>query len=397
METTNLIRFVPEGCEPDVVKQKKEVNKHSLTGDEAKSFYEDLIKDESKPGKSRRTRKERKSSIEKSNSIKNDGIKVAKQEKHEILLSDTHASLKQVKKAEEELVHIKEEFDRYSCYCNNFEESDKRLKEKREVDHTLVNTSIQSYMLKCAQNGDLQGLKKLFKNEKDLDVDFQDGYGWTALMCAAVSRHIDVIKFLLSMGANKYILNNKEKTVLELCEEVGAIDAKIIINTFTKHSDDNLVSVNKNVTFFCDVCNRQFNECTQQKHETSTLHLFNLRLKPIPDKFSIPESNRGFQLMRKSGWDGCKGLGPEGQGSKYPVKTTLKRDRLCLGSEVKEKAKVTHFGPKDVGAVKTVNKHSGRVMSARTVAKKERIRREKRDKQWERNLRTYMNIDSPLL
>ncbi|XP_060565716.1 G patch domain and ankyrin repeat-containing protein 1 homolog [Ruditapes philippinarum] len=392
MENTNLIRFVPEGCENDVVKQKKQVNKESLTGEEAKSFYEDLIKDDIESEQTRkRNRKGKRNSKEKSK----DGMKINLKKKHTITLCDTYNALEQ-RKVTKEIVEIKQELDEPSFGIDSFDSGVERLYEKRKVNHSEVNKSIQMHMLKCAQNGDLPGLKKLFKNEKDLDVDFQDGYGWTALMCAAVSRHIEVIKFLISVGANKYILNNEEKTVLEICEEVGAIDAKIVINTFTGRSDEK-PAVNKNVTFFCDVCKSEFRECTKIKHETSTVHLFSLRLKPKPDQFSIPESNRGFQLMRKSGWDGCKGLGPEGQGTKYPVKTTLKRDRLCLGSEVKEKAKVTHFGPKDLEAVKTVHKHSQRVMSARTVAKRERIRREKRDKQWERNLRTYMNIDSPYL
>jgi hypothetical protein len=36
-------------------------------------------------------------------------------------------------------------------------------------------------------------------------------------------------------------------------------------------------------------------------------------------------------MMLRSGWDGRKGLGPEGQGQRYPVKTILKKDRKCLG------------------------------------------------------------------
>ena len=39
----------------------------------------------------------------------------------------------------------------------------------------------------------------------------------------------------------------------------------------------------------------------------------------------------------------CKGLGPEGTGRKYPVKTILKQDRRCLGSKSKEKASDLHI------------------------------------------------------
>jgi hypothetical protein len=55
--------------------------------------------------------------------------------------------------------------------------------------------------------------------------------------------------------------------------------------------------------------------------------------------------------MLRSGWDGRKGLGPEGQGQRYPVKTILKKDRKCLGSLKEEKPKITHFNANEKKAI----------------------------------------------
>lgn len=50
-----------------------------------------------------------------------------------------------------------------------------------------------------------------------------------------------------------------------------------------------------------------------------------------------------------------RGLGKEGQGKQYPIKTVLKRDRQGLGlEENKRKAKISHFEALDERAVETV-------------------------------------------
>jgi hypothetical protein len=61
--------------------------------------------------------------------------------------------------------------------------------------------------------------------------------------------------------------------------------------------------------------------------------------------YGIPASNRGYQILVKGGWDREKGLGADGSGHKFPLKTVMKRDRAGLGGSTKEKARVTHFTP----------------------------------------------------
>ena len=90
------------------------------------------------------------------------------------------------------------------------------------------------------------------------------------------------------------------------------------------------------------------------------------------------------------------GLGPDGIGRKFPVKTVLKRDRLGLGSKESEKARVTHFGPNDYNAVKrrkVSSKEKQKGKEQRRISRRERQATEKKERNWERNMRIYMNSE----
>merc|ERR1719391_788067 len=67
--------------------------------------------------------------------------------------------------------------------------------------------------------------------------------------------------------------------------------------------------------------------------------------------FILPESNVGFRLMKKRGWDGVSGLGQSGSGKLFPVKTTFKHDKRGLEVGCKKKMRITHFGPNDISSV----------------------------------------------
>lgn len=49
--------------------------------------------------------------------------------------------------------------------------------------------------------------------------------------------------------------------------------------------------------------------------------------------FQAPSNNKGFQIMRKHGWNDMKGLGPQQTGRVQPVPTVLKRNRTGVGLE----------------------------------------------------------------
>lgn len=83
-------------------------------------------------------------------------------------------------------------------------------------------------------------------------------------------------------------------------------------------------------------------------------------------------------------------------GRKYPVKTVLKRDRLGLGSKGSQQARVTHFGPNDHSAVKRkkdLTKQGEKKEVRKKISRWERLAKEKKEKNWERNMRIYMNSE----
>ena len=114
---------------------------------------------------------------------------------------------------------------------------------------------------------------------------------------------------------------------------------------------------------YCDACGREYLG-TEADHLTNLSHLVRLtnffefpeimnfevrvnRTNPTHSGFFIPEWNAGFKLLRKAGWGGESGLGRRAQvslfriranenlnfqGTKYPVKTILKRNRAGLGA-----------------------------------------------------------------
>lgn len=54
-------------------------------------------------------------------------------------------------------------------------------------------------LLRCAHEGDISGVKDLLS--KGVDINFQDTYFWTAVMCASWSGQRAVVRLLLQQGA----------------------------------------------------------------------------------------------------------------------------------------------------------------------------------------------------
>jgi len=102
----------------------------------------------------------------------------------------------------------------------------------------------------------------------------------------------------------------------------------------------------RHVEFYCESCRQSFCNTSREQHSTSIVHL--LSSSPciaVPTMYSIPASNKGYQILVKGGWDREKGLGADGSGHKFPLKTVMKRDRTGLGGATEEKARVTHLTP----------------------------------------------------
>ena len=184
-----------------------------------------------------------------------------------------------------------------------------------EMVKNFTHEHIQNLVLKCAQEGDLPGLKHLLKSGS-VDLNCTDSFGWTPLMCASFGGHIDVVKFLLSLDkVDDRYRNKKGQSALGLSTKAGHCDIrKLLVNhrapvmsssssshkkekaqlksTFNKKLDQSFIS-----EFFCDVCQIQVKNTTKSVHESSTVHLLSRHPQPLPESYFLSEQNRGFQIM----------------------------------------------------------------------------------------------------
>eukprot|EP00041_Stephanoeca_diplocostata_P011281 m.183619 g.183619 ORF g.183619 m.183619 type:complete len:454 (-) comp18481_c1_seq1:318-1679(-) len=175
----------------------------------------------------------------------------------------------------------------------------------------------------------------------------------------------------------------------------------------------------KETTRYCDVCACDYTQ-PEDIHLTSIMHQMQSKAGSSPTEapkrsFGLQPTNRGYQMLLQQGWDEG-GLGAQGQGRLFPVKTVLKRDRrgVTEGSaaptpatnagsiaSTSSQARVTHFNPFDAAAV------AGRSDSARALGRRRCSRaRDKhetrtnhpqtlavRDREQAKRLRTMLTAD----
>ncbi|PIO32511.1 hypothetical protein AB205_0130660 [Aquarana catesbeiana] len=264
--------------------------------------------------------------------------------------------------------------------------------------NTLVrettNQRVGHQLLRCSQNGDMKGLRQLVEKEH-CDINFRDIYYWTPVMCAAFAGKKDAVSYLLKRGAAWVgVCETQGKDALTLAEEGGHQEVvKLLQDSLKGQPEESQPRTQPLERKYCDVCKTYYQEDSIDTHERSTIHLFNKKKKIPSTYYAIPEHNVGFKMMLKEGWDRESGLGPEGSGRKFPVQTVLKRDQKGLGFHSDQKPKVTHFAANDMLAVARSQTKHVRTERVATVSKNEERRKEAKSKAWERNLRTYMNID----
>ncbi|ELU05821.1 hypothetical protein CAPTEDRAFT_92236 [Capitella teleta] len=246
-----------------------------------------------------------------------------------------------------------------------------------------VSERQKNRFLRAAQDGDERELMRLYR--AGLDINCVDDYGWTALMCAVKSEEEGAVKTLLSIGANPFVRDKRGLSVFDLLERCKSDSVR---DLFCGGSDES-EGEETHESFYCSLCKATFSE-SEENHTKGTLHLFNRGKPPKGTVYGIPESNKGFQMMLKSGWDREAGLGSEGQGKQFPVKTVLKRDRKGLGKDRKIKAKITHFGPNDD---KAVQYKIYRTPKEKTVRKQDRTKLLTRQKRKEMEFRMEFNME----
>ncbi|XP_053577947.1 G patch domain and ankyrin repeat-containing protein 1 isoform X2 [Bombina bombina] len=257
-----------------------------------------------------------------------------------------------------------------------------------------ANQRIGHQLLRCSQEGNLKGLKRLIEKEK-CDLNFRDIYYWTAIMCAAYEGRKEVVGYLLKSGAAWVgVCETQGRDALDLAQEAGHEDVVQLLQeslcSRTEQRTERRTSLEKK---YCETCRTHYQEDTVETHERSTVHIFSNQKRLPPTYYAIPENNVGFKMMLKEGWDKESGLGPTGTGRKFPIQTVLKRDQKGLGFQTTQKPKVTHFSPNDTLAVERPDTKSKRTQRVATVSRKEERRKEAKQRDWERDLRTYMNID----
>uniref|UniRef100_A0A8C4Z6I6 G-patch domain-containing protein n=1 Tax=Gadus morhua TaxID=8049 RepID=A0A8C4Z6I6_GADMO len=240
-------------------------------------------------------------------------------------------------------------------------------------------------LLRCAQEGDVSGLKDLLS--RGVDINFQDSFFWTAMMCASSAGQRAAVRLLLGRGAAWVgVVDTRGRDARELAHEAGHQGVVEELDGF----ETNTPQVTQPVTQWCEMCGSHFSGHASS-HLSSTLHQFSLHHQPPTPQYCLPASSASYKMMVRYGWDPRTGLGPDGGGPKQPVSTVLKRDHKGLGFGPMKKARVTHFPAKDPQAVKlpkAVEREGGGDKGKR---KEEGLRRQEIDRTWERDFRSSFN------
>ena len=243
----------------------------------------------------------------------------------------------------------------------------------------------------AAANNDYKTVKDFLLENKN-DINVRDQFGWTLLMTSSCAGAVDVTKLLIRNSARKKVKDRAGNSALSLAKRNNRQE---IVELLTRTTNDTLITnkeltVQLNISFVCEVCDRRIENESEIVHKSSTLHLLKSAPAETGTIYGIPEANRGFQMMLNKGWNKNKGLGPEGTGKKFPVKTVLKRDRKGLGVEGANLARVTHFLPNDTDSVKNVCESARlnkRQEKTATLDRRRRERKRNREKVKEKFLR----------
>jgi len=296
-----------------------------------------------------------------------------------------------------------------------------QLKRTTTPDDIVAKFTINT-LLKAVEQKDLKFLQKYMTSE---NVNISDDFGWTPLMSAAYCGHLDIVQFLLSLGANKKIRDKSGLTAAQLALKKNYLNIvallkkkselscnnnqslanvsricntnvlpirSISIESSAEHDKDAFNFIEKktqfsqSIPFYCEICEATFQETTPPKHENSTLHIFNTKPKLKHTIYGISRQNKGYRMLLNTGWDEEVGLGPSGKGIKYPIKTCLKIDRKGLGQPTENEYKVTHFKPNDTAAVNSV-----KVAKQKPLKKRDRERLLHRESRKERALRIALS------
>ncbi|CAG9788890.1 unnamed protein product [Diatraea saccharalis] len=216
------------------------------------------------------------------------------------------------------------------------------LLQEKCASHGLSDRHISDKdLFLSVQNDDIDTLKQALDNCPDM-LSRLDEYGWSLLMIACQASSTNIVRELLNRGIDTSIRDKAGNSAQSLViKNKNYVIADLLLSHKNRVEDHHYDNINNTkhleeiTEFFCEQCNFKVNT-SRNAHFSSTIHNLNLsKGKKIPSHYIIPETNKGFQIMLKVGWDKKSGLGPKGIGTKYPIKTVQKKDRLGLGHRKK--------------------------------------------------------------
>lgn len=253
-------------------------------------------------------------------------------------------------------------------------------KEKKEFN--------KNELFRLAMSNDVKGIRKLIDESINVDLNATDNFGWTSLMISACENNCEVFEMLLDLGADLAIKDKQNNSAKTLAEKKGCVNILDIIeqqkNQSKESTREDCEEIDEELKL-CPDCGVEFKNSSTRSHQSSTVHLFSCKYdtKSKINSFGIGRSNRGFQLMKRAGWDGNSALGARENGKLFPVHTTLRKPRSGLGTK-QDPSKVTHFEPHDLRAIR-------RRSPIRVPTRKEILENSLRDKRKTQNLRQELS------
>ena len=232
----------------------------------------------------------------------------------------------------------------------------------------VIDPEANKKLLVAIQNEDLAGIKQL----RNCSFNDKDEFGWTVLEIAAVTGNSDILEYLIERGATAVTDENRLRNILVKKNLTDIID---ILWNKSDEVDD--ITDDEVVMVTCDHCGELFDEDLETEHKASIAHQLSLdndEARVRNPGFLISEGNIGFKMMKRCGWDGVSGLGGEGAGKLFPVKTVFKHDRRGLDVGDKKLMRITHFGPGDATSVENRRKRKQN-FNVKTVKMKKMVKR----------------------